>query len=599
MKRKSRYYSRLLSLNVLIFSSVIFLFGSIIFVAFQRENILEQKNTYEEKLIRLEGQIANKHDDFYKLFLPLEDRRNKTIWNRFLSGDFNLFSYEDNLELNEIFKNICLQDSDVEAIVVSRLRDQQSFIYLRSEDSLSALSHETIFVKNLEKTGSTREMFASRYLKIGSEQSQYEEPVFMITSGPLKNELRQDAVKIGICYSAEALGINSEISDSPEMTFGIATLSGELIYTNNGNYKNRFIAGETLTALKKHESTLMKENQQFLLGSRQNSKRNYLAFYQIPYSFLSSVPFAESFLLIGVVSLSIVLLVVLSVISNYLMKKRMSDVTVGMVEIGKNNLAYRIPIDTSRNDEFTEIAMQFNKMSERLLEQIQTTYLYEIEKKTSEFKALQSVINPHFLYNTLEAIREHLEKNGEEDGAEMIVMLSRLMKYQIRGGNIATIGEELRELKSYINLFTLRYDGEFQYEMAIPDDLLSYKIPKYIFQPILENYFVHGYKAGQKNKFWITGAILENEIRITIRDNGSGMTEVELTQIQKELTRYNQSRLGLSNVHRRLRLAFGEQYGLKITSENNCGTQVTLNFPAVTKIEDMTIGKETLEKNES
>lgn len=154
MRKKPGYYSRLLVLNVVVFSIVILLFGSIIFVAFQRENVLEQKHAYEENLIKLEGQIAGKHNDFYKLFLPLEDNRNKTIWNKFISADFSLSSYEDSIDLNGIFKNICLQDSDVEAIVVTRLTDQQSFIYLRSENSLKKL----IMIRFLSKIYSKLEI---------------------------------------------------------------------------------------------------------------------------------------------------------------------------------------------------------------------------------------------------------------------------------------------------------------------------------------------------------------------------------------------------------------------------------------------------------
>lgn len=592
MKKKSQYYSRLLILNVSVFSVIILLLSILTFFTLRKNNFLEVKREYEDELVKLESQIAHKHDDFYKIFLPISTSKNHAIWSQFLSGNLNPLSYEDNLGINEVFQNMSLQDSDVKAIVIAKVQEKKFYVYIPRGDGLVEVPESLVFCKELLSSPNSRETYGTDLLVINKgKSSEFQENVYMITGKSFKSDAGEDVVKLGICYSTDALasGLTTSFDPSSKVLFGISTLNNQTIYSSKGEYGKKVISNSTITSLKDSSEATPTSDKKYFIESRSDKTRNYMAFYQIPYNYVSKISGSEKLLLVGTVTVSISLLIILSMISNSLMKKRMKELIVGMDEIGENNLEYRIPIDSDKNDEFTEISSQFNNMSDRLQNQINKTYVYELEKKNSEFRALQSIINPHFLYNTLEAIREWLDQKGEEDGAEMILILSRLLKYQIRGGSIATIGEELRELKTYINLFSLRHDGEFQYELMVDDEVLPYKIPKYSLQPILENYFVHGYRSDGNNRFSVEAHLLENKILFTIKDNGIGISQEGLESLQQELLNSSQSKIGLSNVHNRLQLAFGTKYGVNVSSIIGEGTTVTILIPAVLSTDEFQI----------
>lgn len=603
MKKKHRYYSRLLQINAAIFSITILILSMAAYLAFLRVNVLEQRQSNSEMLIKLEQQITSKHDDYYKMFLPFYNSRNQTIWNRFLADDSDSFldDYEYNQSLNNVFKDVCVQDKDVRAIIVIREKSERCYLFTPQNNYLVSVSNNTAFCRELLNMKENRQMLSSRNLVLSNGKTEeFSENLYMIAGAVLgknQQERKGDVVRVGICYSTKTLGDvrNSADNIDDQAFFGITTMDGSIVYASDESYvKNGCISRELIDALLNKETTVREGKTKYLIESQYDEQRNYITFYMVPEAHLNKMPFGEQALLICAVIISIFMILLLSVVSSYFMKRRMQGLTVGMSEIGKNNLDYRIPIDTKKNDEFTEISVQFNRMSERLLTQIEQTYVYEMKKKTAEFKALQTSINPHFLYNTLEAIREWLDQSGEEDGAEMIVMLSRLMEYQIRGGSFVTIGEELERLKTYINLFSLRHNGEFQYEIKVSDQILHYKIPKHTLQPVLENYFIHGYRMDGFNKFWIDGVLEHDDVIVTIRDNGWGIQEDELLRLQKEMsdTILNNDKLGLCNVHNRLRITFGETYGIWLSSEAGEGTTVQMKIKAMLDIEEISAGKD-------
>lgn len=602
MKKKRRYYSRLQQINAAIFTTAILMLGVAAYFAFLRVNVLEKRQSNSKMLIKLEQQISSKHDDFYKMFLPFYNSRNQQVWNKFLSDDSDAFSddYEYNKSLNDVFKDVCMQDKDVKAVFVTRAESKRCYLFTPQNNYLERVSNDMIFCRELLEMKENRQMFSKNSILSIGKTEENGENLYMIAGtvqGSKQQAQTSDLIRVGICYSTNALGevLSSADNINEHTFFGITTMDGNIIFASDENYiKSGNISDTIMDALQSKETIVKEGKTKYLVESQVDLQRNFIAFYMVPESLLNQIPFGERALLICTVTISIAMIILLSVISSYFMKRRMQGLITGMGEIGKNNLDYRIPIDTKKNDEFTEISAQFNRMSERLLTQIEQTYVYEMKRRTAEFKALQTSINPHFLYNTLEAIREWLDQSGEEDGAEMIVMLSRLMEYQIRGGSFVTIGEELEKLKAYINLFSLRHYGEFQYEINVSDSILRYKIPKHTLQPVLENYFIHGYRVGGFNKFWIDGIQEGEDIILTIRDNGLGMRKDELLRLRNEMVDLGQNndKLGLCNVHNRLRIAFGESYGIELNSMVDKGMTVRIKMAAMLEIKEISRGKD-------
>lgn len=253
--------------------------------------------------------------------------------------------------------------------------------------------------------------------------------------------------------------------------------------------------------------------------------------------------------------------------------RRVNIILRGMNEVKKGNLTINIPVPES-GDELDMISADFNDMCKRLNEHIRKQYLAEIDKKNAEIHAMQSQINPHFLYNTLEAIRMKAICNGDKEVGKMLYNMSILFRRQLKDNDFITIADELDYCKQYFELFTMRYPNIFKYEIICPESLMNKKIIKFILQPIIENYFIHGIRSTkQDNIIKVYVNQNKNSIDFHIIDNGRGMSEDVIKNKNEELQNtlnieHNNKSIGVSNVNRRIKAIYGEKYGVKLRENN-------------------------------
>ena len=189
------------------------------------------------------------------------------------------------------------------------------------------------------------------------------------------------------------------------------------------------------------------------------------------------------------------LLIVGSILIAYfvisIFSKRTKSIMAAMEELQKGNLSVRIP-SVDDGDELSLISSGFNNMCINLDEYIKKVYLSEIKQKNSQLIALQAQINPHFLCNTLEVIRMRAVSKGADDVGEMIYILATLFRNTIRKDMIITILDEINQCRMYLQLFCIRYKDSFSYNIDVQNELLTFSIPKFTLQPVIENYIVHG-----------------------------------------------------------------------------------------------------------
>jgi two-component system sensor histidine kinase YesM len=204
--------------------------------------------------------------------------------------------------------------------------------------------------------------------------------------------------------------------------------------------------------------------------------------------------------------------------------------------------------------------------------------------------ALQSQINPHFLFNTLETIRMKAVSAGTSDVADMVYILATLFRNSIDGGTFIPISAELEYCKLYLQLFKIKYGEIFTFNIEINNDIMNYSMVKFTLQPIIENYLFHGMKQDSKNNaISIKGFISDSNILFVISDNGIGISKEKLDRIEKTLednTHKQTNTIGLSNVNERLKIIYGSSYGISISSELDKGTCVKIRIPAK-KMEDI------------
>jgi len=248
------------------------------------------------------------------------------------------------------------------------------------------------------------------------------------------------------------------------------------------------------------------------------------------------------------------------------------------------------PLKLRDSAEFHQMAEAFNRMMRKLealnahnLEYHEKILLQDIENKQSQLLALQSQINPHFLYNTLECINSAGAVCGSREVEEMSTALAFIFRYAIKGENIVRLQDELDTLQYYLNIQQIRFPDRFSVYYDIPDGLRERKMLKFLLQPIVENSIQHGFQACTPPCIIrIEVSEFESKLRVVIADNGTGIESDRLKALQARLENHELSTdsIGLMNIQRRIRLYYGETFGLRVESELGKGTTITAMLPA-------------------
>ncbi len=206
-------------------------------------------------------------------------------------------------------------------------------------------------------------------------------------------------------------------------------------------------------------------------------------------------------------------------------------------------------------------------------------------KQKSELNALQAQINPHFLYNTLDIIVWMIENERPDKAVRLVSALARLFRISLsKGRNIITVRDELEHVRNYLTIQLMRYKDKFTYSIEVPDEMLNMSIIKLVLQPIVENAIYHSmdFMDGD-GRINIIGRMQDDELSISVEDNGLGIPEEMIARILSDYisTGSSGSGIGLKNVNERIKLYFGEKYGVEIKSELDVGTCITLRLPAI------------------
>ncbi len=237
--------------------------------------------------------------------------------------------------------------------------------------------------------------------------------------------------------------------------------------------------------------------------------------------------------------------------------------------------------------EIRHLGYSVKKSYEQIQALMDEIILQQNERRKSELAALQSQINPHFLYNTLESITWMVEAGKNSGAVEMISELAKLLRISLsEGKTIIKISEELQHSKSYLNIQKVRYRDRFRIIYDIDDEIGDYCTVKLVLQPLLENaiyYGVGNMDPDDGGLIRVHGYLKDGDVYIAVEDNGYGMSEETVSAILTDNSKVPKhgSGVGVINVHHRIRLLFGDPYGLLVESEADEGTRVTIHLPAV------------------
>ncbi len=252
---------------------------------------------------------------------------------------------------------------------------------------------------------------------------------------------------------------------------------------------------------------------------------------------------------------------------------------------------FGVRVEEKGNDEIGALARSFNQMAERLEEVLLNLIEQETAHRDAEIRALQSQINPHFLFNTLESLRMECELREEYDLANVLTSLGKLFRYNIKWTNrLVPFRQEIEHIRNYVTVMKVRHREKFQFHEQIPEALLDCLVIKMMLQPLVENCFYHAFK--NLDGAWridLRGRIAGEELVIEIADNGAGIESERLERINRGLISGNDSEIdkktegfiGLWNVDKRIKMQFGVEYGIILQSAVDRGTTIVIRLPVV------------------
>ncbi|WP_446912723.1 sensor histidine kinase [Enterococcus faecium] len=285
-------------------------------------------------------------------------------------------------------------------------------------------------------------------------------------------------------------------------------------------------------------------------------------------------------LIIGIIILDNILLIFLyKTFKRY--SQQVSIVMQAMDQTAAGNLETRIDI-TNTEYELKELSIDINEMLDSINQFVEDIYKLEIKQQDAHMRALQAQINPHFLYNTLEYIRMYAISEGSEELADVVYAFSALLRNNTNQEKTITLKEELDFCEKYVYLYQMRYPNRVAYHFMIDPDLEKIEVPKFVIQPLVENYFKHGIDFTRFDNALSVKVLQEGKrVRIIIKDNGKGMTEKRLKQIEEKLSHPKvelHGSIGLQNVNERLRASFGSSYYMSLENNETGGLTVSITF---------------------
>lgn len=289
------------------------------------------------------------------------------------------------------------------------------------------------------------------------------------------------------------------------------------------------------------------------------------------------------FVLLAVALIPLLVVGVNAIVKNML--QQLYRILGAIKEVQAGNLD--VVIEHCGTDEMGELGSQFNKMLSEIKRLMEDNLKRELLAKNAEIKALQNQINAHFIYNVLESIKMMAEIEEKYDISDAITTFGKLLRYSMRwtSGNV-TVEQEIDYIRNYLKLINLRFDYEIYLSLNIPDVIYQQQIPKMSLQPIVENAIYHGIEQmAEDTNIYIKGIMDGNDCMIEITDAGKGMSEEEVVQLYKriageiETTGGSGNGIGLKNVQDRIKMSFGDAYGIEIASKLGCYTKIIVRVP--------------------
>lgn len=398
--------------------------------------------------------------------------------------------------------------------------------------------------------------------EIENEDGSKSRVVFDISFSKIANYV--DDVGIGQHGYCFIIGTKGEIIYHPQQ---------QLIFSGLKKEKTEYIADHL-------DGSYQESNVIYTIKSLNNSDWRIVGV-----SYINELIASEVISVVKTLIIMLLLIMIVAMISSYVMSKVISKpiqkLMKAMEDFEQDAAGYSFQ-SVGGTTEIQALSQSFDHMVVRIQELVTKVRQEEITLRKTELKALQAQINPHFLYNTLDAIGWLCEEERSQDAVEMVNALAKLFRISIsKGHELITIEKEVEHATSYLKIENFRYKNQFVYEFTVEEECLPYYCNKITLQPIIENAIYHGLnRMVDDGHIGIHIYAEEDDIVMEVIDNGVGMTPEQIHSIlYKEPG--DKTGIGIKNVNDRIKIYFGEKYGILIESELDEGTSVKIRMPKI------------------
>lgn len=566
-------YTTLTILVVLVLVCVL-LTNSLIYPGLQKDKLLN-----EEASNQLSKLIAEKYAAVFNQSKLLHTQNH--VSNRihgFNVSSREFFSYDDIRFISDYLTAVRYGDEDVMDAMIIPIDESNIFFASSHAARRADVAYDYTSLDIIQDLFSSEQNISITYSA--------EQPYLV----PSQTQLITFAIKIFDSQSGnyeDPIGImliNYPLKVFADAYQKLGNLSGGSVYVINRDKNIIFSTQQQLLGQPYDKS--LQENAEVSVKSITTSGMQLISVMPLDALHSASNEMIRMLLYILVPSMLFIVFMVLTF--NHQYRKRLDSLSSAMESYTSDGS--QVPIAIRHHDELANLANQFNQMCERLDQQIKMHYQAEVGRKTAELNALQAQINPHFLYNTIESIRMRAIEEGNMDVSDMLMQLGQMFHWMIQlDKRIVYLEDEIEYNEAYLNLQKLRYEDSFESEIDVSDEALYLGVPKFTLQPIIENALLHGLKEnGLSGLIAVSAHVEGNRLILRVSDNGSGMDAESLARLQRHIVGAQdcpEFGIGMKNVHSRIQMLFGSDYGIQIRSAPNEGTSVTITLPAVAKKE--------------
>jgi len=590
---KQKFFNRLLLTYTLIISITICFLGVTIIGSIEHSAEQDAADSTKQAVQRISSYFDQKENTMKQLVqqLYLNPYQSRDMME-FLSQDIASYTTDDlsKADLIKYFLNAAsFQDKDIMDVVIYKKNGGN--LYVHSNDY--TLSNGDYLTANSNLFAEMDDRFRGFKLTptyLQSYNMNNKKRIFTISANLLGESTYNKSIAILsvnfntdrlMAYFKEQLGLGYPID------ILVLTADGQVICdTTNQYYEARYPYFDEIQKGKR-EAML---DQRSMVMTSVSENLGYYVVGIMPYSEVMAKNKATKRTVIVIAIFSALIAIAVGVVSVRFFSNRIHSINKAIRKVRTGDFTYRIPIG-KMTDEIGAIAENFNQMCAQIVDYIKKVYLSELKQKEAELVALQSQVDPHFLYNTLEIIRMEALSNNADNVSRMIEILAQLFRRSVKEAMFVPIRDEIHYCSLYLELYNIRYEDQLTIDFQIDPCINQYCIPKHLLQPLVENCVVHGIGSGESvlSQITLRGNLSDGDIVIEIMDNGCGMDNEMVETIRKQLKvvpLQPSASIGIANVHHRIQLSFGSAYGLQLIDTGGEGTAIMVRIPAKT-LEEM------------